>query len=65
MLTPKLSTRGWLAWLFVGALAVIATGVWQILAGRASTGVWFIVIAVADVALVVTLVRRAEKRQQR
>ncbi len=61
---PKLSTTGWLAWLFVGALALIAIGFWQILSDRASTGVWLIVIAVANVAFVVAMVRRAEGRQQ-
>ncbi len=61
----RLSSTGWLLWLFIGALALIAIGIWQVLGGTASTGAWLIVIAVADVALVVAMVRRADRRQQR
>ena len=56
------SSSGRLPWLFVGAMALVAVGVWQILSDAASAGVLLIAIAGAAVALVVGLLLRADGR---
>lgn len=52
----------WFALLLVGAVVLIGLGIWQISLGNASNGALMIAIAVADVALVAVLRRRARQR---
>ncbi len=59
---PERPSIGWVPWLFLAAMALLAVGVWQVLSRRAATGVALLALAGAAIAVLVAVFRRTDGR---